>query len=91
MKISTNELAEMRRNVSALLDELQLDAYLFEIEPKEAQWEIRVECAIDEGWETFLLTAEKDYLLHGLDDAVAKEVLLDNWREALASCRIKGA
>jgi len=91
MKISTDELAEMRRNVTALLDELQLDAYLFEIEPKEAQWEIRVECAVDEGWETFLLTAEKDYLLHGLDDAVAKEVLIDNWSEALASCRIKGA
>lgn len=89
MKLSINELADMRRNVTALLDKLQIEAYLFEIEPKEGQWEIKVECAINEGWESFLLTAEKDYLLHGFDDVVAKDVLLDNWRQALASCRIK--
>lgn len=79
----------MRENVAALLDTLQLDAYLFEVEPKEGQWEIKVECPIDEGWETFRLTAEKDYLLHGFDDAVVREVLLDNWRVALAGCRVK--
>jgi len=89
MKLSTNELAEMRRTVETLLDELNLEAYLFEIEPKEGQWEIKIECAINEGWETCLLTAETDYLLHGIDDAIARRVLLDNWREALAACRIK--
>ncbi|MGD8927071.1 MAG: hypothetical protein PVG20_09480 [Thioalkalispiraceae bacterium] len=89
MKLSTTELAEMRSNVTALLEELNLEAYLFEVEPKENQWEIRVECAIDEGWETICLSAAKDYLLHGIDDAVAREVLLDNWREALTCCRTK--
>jgi hypothetical protein len=89
MKLSTSELAEMRQTVASLLDELKLDAYLFEIEPREDQWEIKVECAIDEGWEAFRLSAEKDYLIHGFDDAVARDVLMDNWREALASCRIK--
>jgi len=79
----------MRENVMALLDELKIEAYLFEIEPKEGQWEINVECAIKEGWEMFRLTAEKEYLLRGVDDAVARDVLLDNWREALSACRIK--
>ena len=89
MELSANELAQMRETVTALLDELQLEAYLFEIEPQEGQWEIKLECAIDEGWETFRLTAEKEYLLRGSDDAVAHAVMLDNWREALSTCRIK--
>lgn len=89
MELSVNELAQMRETVSALLDELQLEAYLFEVEPQEGQWEIKLECAIDEGWETFRLSAEKEYLLRGKDDAVAHGVMLDNWREALSACRIK--
>jgi len=89
MELSVNELAQMRETVTALLDELQLEAYLFEIEPEEGQWEIKIECAIDQGWETFRLTAEKEYLLRGSDDAVAHTVMLDNWREALSACRIK--
>ena len=89
MKLSTQQLAQMREVVSELLDELQIEAYLFEIEPREELWEIKLECAIDEGWETFSLKAEKDYLLHGFDDAVARDVMLDNWREALGSCKTK--
>ena len=89
MELSVNELAQMRETVTALLDELQLEAYLFEIEPEEGQWEIKIECAIDQGWETFRLTAEKEYLLRGAEDAVAHAVMLDNWREALSAGRIK--
>ena len=89
MTLSVKEIAQMRETVTALLDELKLEAYLFEIEPKEGQWEINVECAIEEGWEMFRLTADKEYLLRGLDDAVVRDVLLDNWGEALSACRIK--
>lgn len=89
MELSAEELAQMRMNVTALLDELQLDAYLFDIEPRTGQWEIRVECATDNGWGTFRLTAESDYLLHGRNDAVAHAVLLDNWRDTLAACKTK--
>lgn len=89
MELSAEELAQMRMNVSTLLDELRLDAYLFDIEPRPGQWEIRVECATDNGWGTFRLTADSDYLLHGRDDAVAHAVLLDNWRDTLATCKTK--
>jgi hypothetical protein len=89
MDFSVDEIARMRMTVAALLDELQLDAYLFDIEPKPGQWQIKVECATDSGWGTFQLTAETDYLLHGHDDAVAHAVLLDNWRDSLAACKIK--
>lgn len=89
MEFSANELARMRMTVAALLEELQLDAYLFDIEPNPGQWQIKVECATENGWGTFQLTAETDYLLHGQDDAVARAVLLDNWRDSLAACKIK--
>ncbi|MEJ2361676.1 MAG: hypothetical protein P8Z75_09655 [Gammaproteobacteria bacterium] len=89
MELSAEELAQMRMNVTALLDELQLDAYLFDIEPRPGQWEVRVECATDNGWGTYRLTADSDYLLHGRDDAVARGVLLDNWRDTLAACKTK--
>lgn len=89
MELSAEELARMRRNVASLLEELQLETYLFDIEPNPGQWEIKVECATHDGWGTFRLTAERDYLLHGRDDAVAHAVLLDNWRDSLAACKTK--
>jgi hypothetical protein len=89
MEFSVDELAQMRLTVTALLDELQLEAYLFDIEPNPEQWLIKVECATENGWGTFRLTADMAYLLHGQDDAVAHAVLLDNWRDSLAACKIK--
>ncbi|WP_455212377.1 hypothetical protein [Kaarinaea lacus] len=87
MTLSMTEMAEIREVVSKLLDQLKLDAYLFEVEPKDDQWEINVECAVgDDTWGTVRLTAKKDILFHGADDAVMHEVLLDNWREALSAC-----
>ncbi len=87
MILSMTELAQIRETVGKLLDELRIDAYLYEVEPKEDQWEILVECAVaDKGWETVRLTAKKDFLLHGFDDAVMRQTLLDNWGEALCEC-----
>jgi hypothetical protein len=90
MTLSLTELAEIREVIAKLLDQLKLDAYLFEVEPKEDQWEIKVECAVDkECWETVRLTAKKEILFHGADDAIMHEALLDNWREALSACKKK--
>jgi hypothetical protein len=87
MTLSMTELAEIREVVGKLLDQLELDAYIFEVEPKEDQWEINVECAVgDDTWETVRLTAKKDILFHGVDDAVMHQTLLDNWGEALSAC-----
>jgi hypothetical protein len=88
--LSMTELARAREAVQRVLEELQLDAYLFEVEPGEGHWEVKVECAAAEGWQTCRLRADREYLLRGVDDAVVHEVLLDAWREALADCRRKG-
>lgn len=89
MGFSVDEMAQMRTTVTAILEELQLDTYLFDIEPNPGQWQIKVECETENGWATYQLTAETDYLLHGQDDAVVHAVLLDNWRDTLAVCKTK--
>ena len=89
-RLST-ELSEAHKTVTILLDELQLEAYLFEIEPTNTQWQLTVECAINEGWQTVKLKANKDYFQHGADDALLHRFLLDEWQDALSVCKIKTA
>ena len=91
MNQSITELASIREVVSKLLDELELEAYLYAIEPQEGQWQLTVECAIDEGWEMVKLRANKDYFQHGEDDAICHQLLLDEWREALSACKVKAS
>lgn len=90
MSISTIELAQTREIVTRILDGLQLDAYLFEVEPSEDQWEVRVECAVEGGWERVTLTAAKEDLLQAVDDSKVRRSLLEDWRETLSACLIKG-
>lgn len=89
MSISIDELTQARDVVNAILDELQLDAYIFEVEPRNEQWEIIVECAITEGWERFRLSVSRENLLRDVDDAVADQSFLDDWREMLSACKLK--
>lgn len=88
MQQSISELAKIREVVTKLLDELQLEAYLFEVEPREGLWELNVECAIADGWETVKLKVNKEYFQHGADDQVFHQLLLDEWREALSACKV---
>lgn len=87
MAVSMTELAQAREVVAQVLEELRLDAYLFEVKPHRQHWEVVVECAVADGWETCRLSADKEYLLRGTDDAVVHDVLIDSWREALSACR----
>ena len=89
MNLSIAELAKIREAVSKILDELQLESYVFDVEPQEGLWQLDIECAIDNGWESISLKANKDYFLHGADDAVFHQLLLDEWREALSMCKVK--
>lgn len=89
MNQSFTQLPEIREVVERLLDELNIEAYVYAIEPEEEQWELTVECAFKHGWETIKLKANKDYFQHGADDAVIHNLLLDDWREALSDCITK--
>ena len=90
MSLSISELARAREATAALLDELGLDAYLFEVESGGDQWSVRIDCALDgEEWQSVTLPAPKETLLVTARDAAARERILEDWRRRLASCKLQ--
>jgi hypothetical protein len=89
MSVSIDELTQARDVVNSILDELKLDAYIFEVEPRNEQWEIIIECAVTEGWGRVRLSASREHLLHGIDDPVIHQSLLDDWRGRLTACKLR--
>lgn len=83
MDLSAKNLAEARDTVGRLLEQLGLSAYLFEVEPHADQWKVRVECARNSGWQSSLLTVDDNMLRACRTDRVARDYLLDEWRERL--------
>lgn len=86
MELSIQMLAEAREAAGAALEELGLAAYLFEVEPREGPWELRVECAVPEGWETLIVPVDRRQLLASRTDRALRDQLLADWRRALAAC-----
>lgn len=91
MALSMLDLAQAREAMAGLLDEIGLEAYLFDIQPKDAQWELKVECALDsrEGWERIVLAVPGDILLASRHDPAARERLAGLLRERLADCKLQ--
>lgn len=83
MQLSTAELAQARDTVQGLLDQLGLNAYLFEVEPRAGHWEVRVECAPNGGWHSSVLNVEEDWLAACRVDPGARSALLAEWRKRL--------
>jgi hypothetical protein len=89
--LSSQELAKARVNANAILEELQLDAYIYEVEPHNGDWEIRVECACDinGGWEMISLKVPKDMLLDSDHEHTAKASLYAYWKKKLDRCKLR--
>lgn len=87
MPTSTDELLKATEAARALLDQLRLSAYTFEVEPREGEWEVRVECAVAQGWQRSVLGADKALLLASAQDPNARGRLLADWSKHLAACR----
>ncbi|QBQ53445.1 hypothetical protein [Nitrosococcus wardiae] len=91
MVLSTIDFVKARDTVAELLDELALEAYLFEVEPRNSHWEVKVECAIKEGWEMVTLSIPKEVLLASADDKVIRQQVLEEWQVRLAACKIQAS
>jgi hypothetical protein len=91
MSISTLDLAKARESANAILKELQLDAFIYEVEPRDDVWELTVECAceVDGGWQTIMLKVPKRMLLDSFDDDKAKQQLFEYWKKMLADCKLR--
>lgn len=93
MSISTLDLAKARETASTLLEEMQLDAFIYEVEPRDDIWELTIECAcdIDGVWETITLKVPKSLLLDSFDNEKARQDLLTYWKKMLADCKLRKA
>lgn len=91
MSLSTDELVTAREVARTILEELELDAYLFEIEPQNAHYALLVECACetDGGWALVSLTLPKDKVLEGFDDPHVRQQLFAYWNKKLSACKRK--
>lgn len=83
MQLSQKQLIEARDTVQALLEQLGLAAYLFEVEPRTDHWEVRVECAPDSGWQSSVLNVDEQWLAAVRIDETARDKLLAEWRKHL--------
>lgn len=86
MTLSVTRFSEIRDVVESLLVELNLEACLFAIEPKDDKWELTVECAGRDGWKNIRISVNQTYIQHGADDSVIHNLLLSDWRDALSEC-----
>ena len=91
MPLAITELSKARDTVAAMLEELRLEAYLFEVEPKDDTWEVKIECAMEQGWETVTLSVDKELLLASMDERHGRERLLREWQARLAACKIRSS
>ena len=91
MPLAITELSKAREAVAALLEALELETYLFGVEPDGEEWQVKVECAIEDGWETVTLAVEKETLLASLDDRDVRQRLLDELKARLGACKIRSA
>ena len=83
---SMQELANAREIVCGLFEQLQLEAYLFEVEPKEPHWEIRVECAVNDVWQSTTFEVDAEQLWASKEPGQTREALLLDWQQHLGSC-----
>jgi hypothetical protein len=89
-KWTTNEIATARAAAAALLEALELPAYLFEVEPGDQRWHVKVEWARGQEWTTVTLSTDNDKLLRSHDDSRVRDDLLEEWRQALGDERAGG-
>lgn len=88
MPLGMVELARAREAAQDVLEALHLDGYLFEVEPGEAGWRVRIECAIPGGWETVELEVDADTLVASRNDSALRHMFIEAWRPRLAHCKL---
>ena len=91
MSISTVDLAKARESANTILEQLQLDAFIYEVEPRDDVWELTIECAceVDGGWETITLQVPKRMLLDSFEDDKSKQQLFEYWKKKLVDCKLR--
>ncbi len=87
MMLSERELTQAKETVASLLETLGLTVYLFEVEPREGHWEVRVECALDSGWQSATFAVDDALLAAARTSVPTRDALLADWRHHLTPPR----
>lgn len=87
MPTSTDELLRAKESAQDLLESCCVAAYVFEVEPRDDQWELRVDCAVDGGWQSINLLIDRKDLLQSPEDTSIRDGLMLMLRERLAACK----
>lgn len=85
--IGTLDLVMARELLTRILDELELDAYLFDIEPGEGAWTVKIECAAGGGWERVELSLSNDQLCRASGEIGVMKQLSEEISERLRDCK----
>ena len=89
MSVASMELIRAREAARQLLEHLNLATYLFEVEPGEGGWTLRVECAARDGWRTTTVPLSKDDLIASAADTAIFRQLADECRNRLDGCEVQ--
>src|SRR5512147_50417 len=80
------DIRSAREAAERMLEELGLDAFVYTVEAKEGGWDLRIDCATDEGWQTAELAVDPAELAASLADARLREALRSRWAAHLGAC-----
>jgi hypothetical protein len=87
MRLSSAELAEAKDAAGSLLEAMELTAYLYQVEPRDGEWKVRIDCATTEGWQSLTLSLDKQTLIASRTDATVRDRLIGDLRARLGDCR----
>jgi hypothetical protein len=74
---------EARDATERLLDELGLGTYLFEVEPRDEGWQVKLEYQAREGWKVVTVAVDREWLERSLHDELARERLRERLRDQI--------
>ncbi len=90
MPLSTIELAAARDIVGRILEEFSLDGYVFDVEPTDKEILVKLECAVEGGWESRQLLIDRGLFQRSREDPGARQSVRDQLRQALSVCLPEG-
>ena len=87
---TVHDLARATEATAALLEELGLKAYVFEVESHGVTWHVKLEYATEDNtWQDLTIVTPSRLLVRSLENHGVRRELLRYWGERLASCRAR--
>jgi hypothetical protein len=88
MEWTIRTFVEARTATERVLEQLGLGSYLFDVEPRDDGWEVKIECQGREGWKVTRVAVDRDALERSLHDGAARERLLATFRDRIGDCAL---